>query len=145
MGEVWVITCEYTNVAAVLKEAMPGAFYFTPAHREGATVAHSKLDVFIERRNATLLAPLGLDTLPPFPHGFSDSPVFDLDAQASLRRLLGYLGAELVGGKEARGNLRRPARRDEPVSEPPRSRGGHARGGGRLMQARILRILAPGV
>jgi hypothetical protein len=38
MGEVWVISCEYANVAnvaAVLTEAMPGAFDFFPAPQEG--------------------------------------------------------------------------------------------------------------
>ena len=49
------------------------------------TVAHSKLDFFIERKNATVRAPHGLDETAPLPSRVlkQSSPfVFDLDAQA---------------------------------------------------------------
>jgi hypothetical protein len=88
MGEVWVISCKYANVAnvaAVLTDAMSGAFDFFPALREAADGGSSKLDFFIERKNATVLAPHGLDETAPLPSRVlkqSNPFVFDLDGQA---------------------------------------------------------------
>jgi hypothetical protein len=56
MGEVWAITCEYPNVAAVLKRRCQARSSCLQRSAKRRTVAHSKLDSFIERKNATVFA-----------------------------------------------------------------------------------------